>query len=133
MQVFLCFIFAAKNDIMIEERLIGGEDLIVQRYVDILTDAGFKAVFGDHRNKDELMDLLNVILPAARRVEDIEYNTTEIPGFSPDSKSVRLDLRCTSSDGTRIIVEMQKSRQKNFLLIPGDSRPPIPVILGHPC
>ena len=46
MQVFLCFIFAAKNDIMIEERLIGDGDLIVQRYVDILTDAGFKAVFG---------------------------------------------------------------------------------------
>lgn len=54
MQVFLCFIFAAKNDIMIEERLIGGGDLIVQRYVDILTDAGFKAVFGDQRNKDVL-------------------------------------------------------------------------------
>lgn len=39
---------------MIEERLIGGGDLIVQRYVDILTDAGFKAVFGDQRNKDVL-------------------------------------------------------------------------------
>lgn len=54
MQVFLCFIFAAKNDIMIEERLIGDGDLIVQRYVDILTDAGFKAVFRDQRNKDVL-------------------------------------------------------------------------------
>ena len=39
---------------MIEERLIGGGGLIVQRYVDILTDAGFKAVFGDQRNKDVL-------------------------------------------------------------------------------
>ena len=114
MQVFLCFIFAAKNDIMIEERLIGDGDLIVQRYVDILTDAGFKAVFGDQRNKDVLMDLLNVLLPAERRVEEIEYNTTEIPGFTPETKSVRIDLRCTSSDGTRFIVEMQKSRQKNF-------------------
>lgn len=114
MQVFLCFIFAPKNDIMIEERLIGDGDLIVQRYVDILTDAGFKAVFGDQRNKDVLMDLLNVLLPAERRVEEIEYNTTEIPGFTPETKSVRIDLRCTSADGTRFIVEMQKSRQKNF-------------------
>ena len=94
--------------------MIGGGDLIVQRYVDILTDAGFKAVFGDQRNKDVLMDLLNVLLPAERRVEEIEYNTTEIPGFTPETKSVRIDLRCTSADGTRFIVEMQKSRQKNF-------------------
>ena len=28
-----------------------------QRYVDILSDAGFKAVFGDRRNKDVLVDL----------------------------------------------------------------------------
>ena len=39
---------------MITEQMIGGGDLIVQRYVDILTDAGFKAVFGDQRNKDVL-------------------------------------------------------------------------------
>ena len=70
--------------------------MIVQRYVDILTDAGFKAVFGDQRNKDVLMDLLNVLLPAERRVEEIEYNTTEIPGFTPETKSIRIDLRCTS-------------------------------------
>ena len=30
---------------------------VVQRYVDILTDAGLKAVFGDQRNKDVLIDL----------------------------------------------------------------------------
>lgn len=34
-----------------------------RRYVDILSDAGFKAVFGDRRNKDVLIDLLNVVLP----------------------------------------------------------------------
>lgn len=33
-----------------------------RRYVDILSDAGFKAVFGDRRNKDVLIDLLNVVL-----------------------------------------------------------------------
>ena len=40
----------------------------VQRYVDILSDAGFKAVFGDQRNKDVLIDLLNFILPENRKV-----------------------------------------------------------------
>ena len=65
----------------------------MQRYVDILTDAGLKAVFGDQRNKDVLIDLLNVILPPHRKVEDITYETTEIPGFTLFNKSVRFDLR----------------------------------------
>ena len=52
----------------------------VQRYVDILTEAGFKAVFGVEKNKDVLIDLLNVLLPEHRRVHDLSYATTEIPG-----------------------------------------------------
>ena len=85
-----------------------------QRYVDILTEAGFKAVFGVEKNKDVLIDLLNVVLPAHRRVTDLAYSTTEVPGFTMSNKSVRLDLRCTGEDGTRFIVEMQCYRQMNF-------------------
>ena len=85
-----------------------------QRYVDILTEAGFKAVFGVEKNKDVLIDLLNVLLPEHRRVTDLAYSTTEVPGFTMANKSVRLDLRCTGEDGTRFIVEMQCYRQMNF-------------------
>ena len=85
-----------------------------QRYVDILTEAGFKAVFGVEKNKDVLIDLLNMVLPEHRRVTDLAYSTTEIPGFTMSNKSVRLDLRCTGVDGTHFIVEMQCYRQLNF-------------------
>ena len=85
-----------------------------QRYVDILSDAGYKAVFGDRRNKDVLVDLLNVVLPPHRRVRDLSYMTTELPQFSPLSKGVRLDLRCSAHDGTVFIVEVQCYRQANF-------------------
>ena len=34
-----------------------GRSASARRYVDILSDAGFKAVFGDQRNKDVLLDL----------------------------------------------------------------------------
>ena len=71
-----------------------------QRYVDILTEAGFKAVFGVEKNKDILIGLLNVVLPAGRRVSDLAYSTTEVPGFTLSNKSVRLDLRCTGEDGS---------------------------------
>ena len=85
-----------------------------KRYVDILTDAGFKAVFGEERNSDVLMDLLNIILPRERRVKAISYMTTEMPQFSPSRKNVRLDLRCKGEDGTVFIVEVQCYRQSNF-------------------
>lgn len=85
-----------------------------QRYVDILSDAGFKAVFGEQRNSDVLTDLLNVILPPHRKVRKLTYMTTEVPQFSPYSKSVRLDLRCTGNDGTIFIVELQCYHQANF-------------------
>ena len=87
---------------------------IARRYVDILTDAGFKAVFGDRRNSDVLIDLLNVILPPHRKVRSITYSSTELPQFSPFSKSVRLDLRCLGDDGTTFIVEVQCYHQANF-------------------
>ena len=66
----------------------------VQRYVDILSDAGFKAVFGDQRNKDVLIDLLNFILLENRKVRDLSYSSTEIPGFSLDSlpEELRTDV-----------------------------------------
>ncbi len=85
-----------------------------QRYVDLLTDSGFKAVFGDQKNKQVLIDFLNTVLPEGRQVQDLTYSTTEIPGFTPNGKSVRLDLRCTDVNGSHFIVEMQKYNQKNF-------------------
>ena len=79
----------------------------MQRYVDILTDSGFKAVFGEQRNREVLIDMLNAFLPDGRHVRDIEYSATELPGFTLSNKSVRLDLRCTGEDGRQFIVEVQ--------------------------
>lgn len=59
-------------------------------------------------------DLLNVLLPRERHVRDVAYATTELQGFSPFNKSVRLDLRCTGEDGTEFIVEVQCYRQRNL-------------------
>ena len=91
-----------------------GRNVSARRYVDILSDAGFKAVFGDQRNKDVLLDLLNVVLPPHRKVDDISYSTTELPGLTLSNKNVRLDLRCTGRDGTVFIVEVQCYRQENL-------------------
>ena len=104
-------IFASASKLMAMKNL---DETIIRRYVDILSDAGFKAVFGGGRNKDVLADMLNVLLPAHRKVGDLTYMTTELPQFSPFGKSVRLDLRCRGEDGSVFIVEVQNYAQRNF-------------------
>ena len=39
----------------------------VQRYVDILTNGGFKALFGDINNKEAVMAIINALLPEQDR------------------------------------------------------------------
>lgn len=85
------------------------------RYVSVLSDAGFKAVFGGERNTDVLLDLLNAVLPAERRVHEVNYNTAEIPGLTVEGKTGRFDLCCTDVfDGTTYIIEVQNYWQRNF-------------------
>ena len=85
-----------------------------QRYVDVLSDSGFKALFGDQENKPVLIDFLNAVLPKGRRVKDLTYTTTEFEGLTPNNKAARLDLRCEDEDGTSFIIEMQKYDHDNF-------------------
>ena len=70
-----------------------------QIYVNPLTDAGFKALLCDPANKRDLIALLNAFLPAWRRVSDLEYATTEMPGVTLSNKASRVDLRCTGAEG----------------------------------
>ena len=44
---------------------------VVQRYVDLLSNSGFKAVFGDRNNKDMVMSVINMLLPEGKQVEEI--------------------------------------------------------------
>ncbi len=85
-----------------------------ERYVDLLTDSGFKAVFGDQQNKQVLIDLLNAVLPAGRQVIDLTYSTTELRPATLGRKTFVLDLRCEDVDGSIYVVELQKYGQEHF-------------------
>ena len=80
---------------------------VVQRYVDLLTNAGFKAVFGDRKNKEVVMSILNTLLPPHRKVKNIKYLPTEHQGPTLKSKEFRYDFMCTGMDDTVFIVETQ--------------------------
>lgn len=80
---------------------------VVQRYVSLLTNAGFKAVFGDRENKEVVMSVINTLLPEGKQVKDIEYLPTIYQGPMLDSKEFQYDFMCNGTDGSAFIVEMQ--------------------------
>lgn len=78
-------------------------------YVDLLSNGGFKAVFGDINNKDVVISIINVLLPSHRKVVDIEYLPTDQQGPVIDlNKEFQYDFMCRDASGTVFIVEMQR-------------------------
>lgn len=84
------------------------------RYVNPLTDFGFKKLFGSEPNKDLLIHFLNQLLPEHHQIQDLTYLSTEKLGFGGDDRRAIFDLYCTSTSGERFIVEVQKAKQKFF-------------------
>ncbi|MFZ4664944.1 MAG: Rpn family recombination-promoting nuclease/putative transposase [Prochlorotrichaceae cyanobacterium] len=87
---------------------------LLDRYVNPLTDFGFKRIFGTELNKDLLIDFLNVILPLPHRVRDLTYINTENLGNTPIDRKAVFDLYCEGEDGEKFIVEMQKAKHDFF-------------------
>ena len=84
-------------------------------FVDLRSDAGFKAVLADRKNKDILIGVLNLILPSEARVKDIlKYSDREQRRDVIYGKKTVLDLVCVDQDGRTFIVEMQSSPEDRF-------------------
>lgn len=84
------------------------------KYINPLTDFGFKKLFGSEPNKELLIDFLNQLLPERHRIADLTYARNEhLPANELDRKAI-FDLYCRAESGERFIVEMQKAKQNFF-------------------
>jgi len=83
------------------------------RYINPLTDFGFKKLFGTEPNKVLLIDFLNQILPD-RKIKDLSYSSGEKQGLTELDRKAIFDLYCIGDKGERFIVEMQKAKQNYF-------------------
>ena len=84
------------------------------RYVSILTNGGFKAVFADTGNKAVIMDIMNAFLPANRQVRDIIFMQTEHPSMADEGKEYRFDFMCRDENDVYFIVEAQNYFDDNW-------------------
>jgi predicted transposase/invertase (TIGR01784 family) len=77
-------------------------DLLLPRY-----DFVFKGIFGKEDHKRLLISLLNSILEGNPFIKDVTLENTEMPKDMEDGKTVRLDVRATTDDNTKIQIEIQ--------------------------
>ncbi len=86
-----------------------------KRFVSLISDAGFKAVFSCRSNKELLIGLLNRLLPKGVVVSDIvQYCDREQQQDTVNSKRGVLDLICKDEDGVQFIVEVQRKEYADF-------------------
>jgi predicted transposase/invertase (TIGR01784 family) len=84
------------------------------RFIDPLSDFGFKHLFGNEPNKDILIDFLNQLFKGQKEIADLVYNSTEHAGDKEEFKKIFFDLFCTGTNGEQFIIEMQRAEQRNF-------------------
>jgi predicted transposase/invertase (TIGR01784 family) len=88
--------------------------VLKDKYINPLTDFGFKKLFGTAPNKILLIDFLNQILPERHRIMDLSYSRNEHLGLNELDRKAIFDLYCIGENGERFIVEMQKAKQNFF-------------------
>ena len=85
---------------------------IEDRYISLLTDFGFKRIFGTAPNKDLLINFLNCLFDGRKVIKDLKYNNSEHVGDIYTERKAIFDVYCESVDGEKFTVEMQNASQK---------------------
>ena len=88
--------------------------LFKERYINLLTDFGFKRVFGTESNKQFTIDFLNTVLPEHHHIQDLSFKNNENLGLTAFDRRAIFDVFCEGSNGEQFIVEMQRTRQAFF-------------------
>lgn len=88
--------------------------VLADKYINPLTDFGFKKLFGEEVNKDLLIDFLNQLLPEKHKIKDLTYNKNEHLPVSEFDRRAIFDLYCESKTGEKFIVEVQRAKQNYF-------------------
>ena len=87
---------------------------IEERYISLLTDFGFKRIFGTKPNKDLLINFLNSLFEGFQVIKDVKYLNSEHVGDVFAERKAIFDVYCENERGEKFIVEMQNAYQKYF-------------------
>lgn len=93
---------------------MSNNSIMEEKYINPLTDFGFKKLFGTEPNKDLLMDFLNSLLPERHQIKTLSFKKNEHLGDKPVDRKAIFDIYCEGKTGEKFIVEIQKAKQNWF-------------------
>ena len=80
----------------------------------MLTDFGFKRIFGTDPNKELLINFLNSLFDGEEVIKDVKYLNSENVGDVYTERKAIFDVYCENEQGEKFIVEMQNAYQSFF-------------------
>ena len=87
---------------------------IEERYISLLTDFGFKRIFGTDPNKELLINFLNSLFDGEEVIKNVKYLNSENVGDVYTERKAIFDVYCENENGEKFIVEMQNAYQTYF-------------------
>ena len=87
---------------------------IEERYISLLTDFGFKRIFGTDPNKELLINFLNSLFDGEEVIKDVKYLHSENVGDVYTERKAIFDVYCENEKGEKFIVEMQNAYRTYF-------------------
>ena len=91
--------------------------LVEERYISLLTDFGFKRIFGTKPNKDLLINFLNSLFGKEQVITDVKYLNSEHVGDVYTDRKAIFDVYCENEKGEKFIVEMQNAYQTYLRIV----------------
>ena len=79
---------------------------MIDRYINPLTDFGFKRLFGSEINKELLISFLNAIFHGEQIIQDVTYVDSEPTGIRTVASCALFEVCCQNDKGEKFIVEM---------------------------
>ena len=80
---------------------------VEERYISLLTDFGFKRIFGTAMNKDLLICFLNSLFNGRQVVKDVSYLNPEHVGDVYTDRKAIFDVYCEGENGVDINLIMK--------------------------
>ncbi|MEE0423453.1 MAG: PD-(D/E)XK nuclease family transposase, partial [Prevotella sp.] len=72
-----------------------------ERYISLLTDFGFKRIFGTKPNKDLLINFLNSLFNGEQVIKDVRYLNSEHVGDVFAERKAIFDVYCENEKGEK--------------------------------
>lgn len=83
-------------------------------FIPLVSDYGFKVVFGNERNSLFLRRALQALIQSEVPIQEVSFDKNTFDAVVKDSRGGIYDLACVDKNGTHFIVEMQVSDAPYF-------------------